>query len=205
MKTHYFKNYKRISNLIFTVAVGVLFLALGVMEFLVVNKIWGVVFMVIGALILIVPQFYLHAGYTFKEGKIRYNGGFFKVKEIELKDVPVLLITVNDYYKQWKGYRTAYIKVDGEKLPVPSLLLLEKINSRDLPMCDTGNNAKICCKEDLKADMYLNFKFLRQIIDSGFSGDIYIIESIYLAYRANFDAIIPEKLKDKTSIFRRTV
>lgn len=205
MKTHYFKNYKRISNLVFTVVVGVLFAALGVMEFLVVNKIWGVVFMVIGALILIIPQFYLHAGYTFKDGKIRYNNGFFKVKEIDLKDVPVLLITVNDYYKQWKGYRPAYIKVDGEKLLVPSLLMLEKINSRDLPMCDTGNNAKICCKENLMADMYLNFKFLRQIIDSGFSGEIYIIESIYLSYRANFDAIIPEKLKDKTSIFRRTV
>lgn len=205
MKTHYFKNYKRISNLVFTVVVGVLFAALGGMEFLVVNKIWGVVFMVIGALILIIPQFYLHAGYTFKDGKIRYNNGFFKVKEIDLKDVPVLLITVNDYYKQWKGYRPAYIKVDGEKLLVPSLLMLEKINSRDLPMCDTGNNAKICCKENLMADMYLNFKFLRQIIDSGFSGEIYIIESIYLSYRANFDAIIPEKLKDKTSIFRRTV
>lgn len=204
MKTHYFKNFKRISNLVFTVVVGALFTALGVMEFLIVNKIWGIVFIAIGALILIIPQFYLHAGYTFKDGKIRYNNGFFRIKEIELKDVPVLLITVCDSYKQWKGYKPVYINVDGEKIPVPSLLLLDKINSRDLSMCDTGNNAKICCKDNLKADMFLNFKFLRQIIDSGFSGEIYIIESIYLSYRANIDSIITEELKDKTTVFRRT-
>ena len=174
------------------------------MELLFVNNIWGVIFSVIGALIIIIPQFYIHAGYTLKNGVMRYNKGFFKVVEIIPEKVPALLITVCDAYTQFKGYKTVYINIDGQKMPVPALLLVSEVDKRNLALCDSKNNAKICCKESLIAETYLNFKFLRQFLDCNFSGDIYIYEPIYLAYKHNFDSIIPQQLKDKTTVFKRT-
>lgn len=204
MKTHYFSNFRRGAQTALSLSIGGLFLALGLVELLLINRIWGVVFVAIGALVLVVPQFFIHAGYTFQTGVIRYNKGFFSVREMRAEEIPVLLITVYDAYKQWKGFQPVYTQVNGQKRVVPALLLLSGVNKRDLEMCDTRCNAKICCKKELKAEMYLNFDFLRKILESGFSGSIYINEPVYLAYQAQFDGLLGEEVKDNTVVFRRT-
>ena len=52
--------------------------------------------------------------------------------------------------------------------------------------------------------MFLNFRFLEQILNAGFAGKIYINEPVYLSYQAQFDALLSEENKDNTVVFRRT-
>lgn len=203
MKNHYYSNFRRGAQTALSLVLGGLFLALGVVELLLINKIWGTVFVAIGTLDAIVPQFYIHAGYTFFEGTVRYNKGFFSFSRFRAAEIPVLMITVYDSYKQWKGFKPVYTQVNGERKVVPSLLLLDGVNERDLELCDTRCNAKVCVKKTLRAEMYLNFRFLRQILESGFQGKIYINEPIYLAYQAQFEALLNDSVKDNTVVYRR--
>ena len=204
MKTHYFSNFRRGAQTALSLVLGGMFLILGTVELLSLNKIWGAVFVAVGALVVLVPQFTIHAGYTYGEGVIRVNKGFFSVSEMKAAEIPVLLITVYDAYKQWKGFKPVYTTVNGERKIVPALLLLGGVNERDLELCDTRCNAKICCKETLKGEMFLNFRFLEQILNAGFAGKIYINEPVYLSYQAQFDALLSEENKDNTVVFRRT-
>ena len=82
-------------------------------------------------------------------------------------------------------------------------MLLDGVNERDLELCDTRCNAKVCVKKTLRAEMYLNFRFLQQILDSGFHGKIYINEPVYFAYQAQFDTLLSESVKDNTVVYRR--
>lgn len=113
MKTHYFSNFRRGAQTALSLVLGGMFLILGTVELLYLNKIWGAVFVAVGALVVLVPQFAIHAGYTFREGVIRVNKGFFSVSEMKAAEIPVLLITVYDAYKQWKGFKPRLY--DGER------------------------------------------------------------------------------------------
>lgn len=57
MKTHYFSNFRRGAQTALSLVLGGMFLILGTVELLYLNKIWGAVFVAVGALVVLVPQF----------------------------------------------------------------------------------------------------------------------------------------------------
>jgi len=55
MKTHYFSNFRRGAQTALSLVLGGMFLILGTVELLYLNKIWGAVFVAVGALVVLVP------------------------------------------------------------------------------------------------------------------------------------------------------
>lgn len=203
MTNKYYKNFRRGVQTAFALSLGGLFAVLGVLEMLFLNRIWGGIFLGVGLLIMLVPQLSVHARYCFRDGLIRYNKGYFSFASFRAEEVAVLLITVYDSYRAWKGYKPVYTQLNGEKKVVPAMLLLKEANERDLELCDTRCNAKICCKENVLAEMYVDFRFLREFVEGGFHGKVYISEPVYLSYKLQFDALLAPFEAD-TVIFRRT-
>lgn len=174
MKT-YFRNYRRLGNSVFFLVVGVIFIALGVGAWFFLNLIWSVVLLVGGVLLVSVPQIFIHEKYRIYGEFLKYHSPF--PKKVKISDVESIIICSYDGYRRWKGYvKEQFRSRSGELIDVPAILFLKSIDEEELDLCDTRIHARMTYKKEMYFDAVLDFTFLKEFAESGYSGKIYVSE-----------------------------
>lgn len=203
-----YRNYRRKGNTVFFLALGGIFIALGVLSFFFADGVvLQAVCIAIGAALAVFPMFVIHATYRV-QGEFLCVRVFFP-KKIPLSSVGAIVINIYDDYRRWKGFTREYFQgSSGASYAVPSVTFLKECDGAELDLCDTRTYTRITYRKQFLFDAALDFDFLKALKEAGYAGKVYVSELIFSQYGEAIESIfgknapnvmvydrIPEKAK----------
>ncbi len=187
----YYKNYRRRGNAAFFGILGGIFVVLGVLSFFFWVRAAAYAFAAFGVLLAVLPQFAVFARYWLDGDILRYTCCGLP-RRFDVKELGAAIVCTYDEYRRGKGFRPATFALNGGTATVPALCLFTSIDEDELDLCDTRTAARMTFRKEHVADMCLDFDFLRQLHESGFSGKVYVSEFIYTMYEPAFGRIFSD-------------
>lgn len=195
----YFRYTRRSKEGTRYLVLGIVFIGLGICAWFVMEDYartaWMVILVVFGALLATLPQLLVWAKYGVKEdGYLHYSKAGIP-RKYAARDVKALLICTFDEYAGSKGY--VPVQVEGAHTSegavyLPAVLALREDRDDNLDLCLLRSQARLAQKKNMLFDGVLEFDFLTDMTDAGFSGKYYISETIYETYRPGFDSYIED-------------
>ena len=188
MNNLYYKNYRRKGNMIFFLAIGGVFVAIGVLAVFFWELPWAIACLAAGALLAALPQFVIFSRYGMKGDGLRYcRLGIPRF--IKTEAIGAAVICIYDEYRRWKGFVPATFQGKDGPVTVPALVLLRGADDEELDLCDTRTNVRLTFRREYITDMALDFDFLKELKSAGFGGKVYISEYIHALYKPAFEEI----------------
>ena len=187
----YFKQNRRVPNMVFFLVMGAVFAGIGVFAAFAVEgwRIAGWAVVGFGVLLAALPQAVIFARYRMKGSRVRYTK-LGVVRTVDADKVGAAVLCAYDEYRRGKGFLPATVQSgDGRTIVLPALVLLKSVNEDELDMCDTRLNTRLSNRGQVIADMLLDFDFLRAFWASPFAGKMYVSAAMYAQFRAVLDDI----------------
>ena len=187
----YFKQNRRIPNMVFFLVMGVIFIGIGLFAVFAVGG-WAVAGWAVagfGLLLAALPQAVIFARYGMRGESVRYTR-FGIPRTVRADRIGAAVICAYDEYRRGRGIVPASVRTgDGREIVLPALVLLKEANEQELDMCDTRLNTRLAHPGKFIADMLLDFDFLRYFYASAFAGKIYVSAAMQAQFGAAFERI----------------
>lgn len=200
----YFQAYRRTANFIQWLVIGGLFIVIGILAYFFVDKnkiVWISVLVPLGTILLIYSAITCFSKYSTKNKVVYYKKWGMPCK-LNFTEIDAILICIYDEFRAGKGYLPiTYANSSGEQFALPSITFCKSVNEDELDMCDTRVATDMTLKKNKYIGVLLDFDFLEQMLQDGYTGKIYILKYIYDSYRAGLDRIITNK--EQVHIFDR--
>lgn len=191
----------------FFLVLGGIFIVLGVLSIFFWVLSAAIVCIVFGALLASLPQFVIFSKYWLSGEVLRYSKLGVPCK-CPVEEIGAAVICVYDEYRRGKGFTPVTFALKDGMATVPALCLFRKVDEDEIDLCDVRTAARLTFRKEHITDMFMDFDFLKEFWNSGFSGKVFIAESIYSMYQPAFERIfggderivvydrIPKKMKN---------
>lgn len=197
----YFKTYRRKPNCIFFLVLGGIFVVMGILAIFWTEILaLAVACMVFGVLLAVLPQFVLFEKYGISEDILHYKKAGFPCK-VQAGKIGAVVLCIYDEYRRGKGFIPAKFTTENGEVYIPAMVILRSVNENELDMCDTRTATGITFRKEKITDAVLDFGFLEELWNSGFSGKVYISEAIAALYKPAFDEIFQDC--DRVTVYDR--
>ena len=192
----YFQGYRRFANFMQWAAIGLLFIAIGILAYFFVNSnkvVWISVLVPLGTVLIAYSALTCFSRYGCKNKAVYYKKFGVPVKRT-FAEIDSIILSIYDEFRTGKGYiPITFLGEDGKQYALPAITFCKTINEAELDLCDTRVATDMTLKKNKYIGVLLDFDFLENMIKDGFTGKVYISKYIYDSYGKLLNAILTNK------------